>query len=83
MRTSHSLAPAKFTTVRTDLKLDKVKIDPATGDFSARALAEVVDVKDLNEVVVQAWLERAGEFIAAAEVHLSLSVSTEYLASIE
>lgn len=54
------LAPARFTTVKTDLRLADVAISERTGDFIATKLSDKVNTEETNELVVRSWLDRAG-----------------------
>lgn len=54
------LSPARFTTVRADLKLSKVGISSSTDDYSATSLAEVMNTPAMNDLIVRIYLDRAG-----------------------
>ena len=47
-----------FSTVRTGVNLDKVKV--AGGDFQSKALSRVVNTPQTNLATVSAWLAKAG-----------------------
>lgn len=53
------LAPARFTTVKADLRLDQATLSKATGDFTTASLAKVVNTPTANELVVRTYLDRA------------------------
>ncbi|KAJ9112231.1 hypothetical protein QFC22_006315 [Naganishia vaughanmartiniae] len=55
------LSPARFTTVRVDLKLSKVAISSTTDDYSATSLAEVMNTDAMNDLIVRVYLDRAGD----------------------
>ncbi len=50
------LVPMQYFTVRTDLKLDKVK--QSGGDFQVGALSAVMNTPQLRAMAVKAWLEQ-------------------------
>jgi ATP-dependent helicase IRC3 len=50
------LVPMRYFTVRSDLKLDKVKL--SAGDFQVGALSEVMDAPEQRAMAVKAWLEQ-------------------------
>ncbi|KAK4632701.1 Putative mitochondrial ATP-dependent helicase irc3 [Fulvia fulva] len=52
------LAKAIFTTVKTGVNLDKVKV--AGGDFQSKALSKAVNNPETNLITVRAWLEKGG-----------------------
>lgn len=53
------LAPARFTTVKAELKLAEARISASTGDFTTASLGKVVNTPDINELVVRTYLDRA------------------------
>ncbi|KAJ9092531.1 hypothetical protein QFC21_006762 [Naganishia friedmannii] len=55
------LSPARFTTVRVDLKLSKVSVSSSTDDYSATSLAEVMNTPAMNDLIVRVYLDRAGD----------------------
>lgn len=55
------LCPVKFTTVKADIDLRGVTVNSRTGDFNATSLAQVIDTPMINQLVVQAWHDRAKE----------------------
>ncbi|KAK8861366.1 hypothetical protein IAR55_002185 [Kwoniella newhampshirensis] len=54
------LAPAKSTTVKTDLELGDVEINE-NGDFKTSSLASKVNTPEINELIVRTYLHRAAE----------------------
>ncbi|KAF3942364.1 hypothetical protein ABW19_dt0210197 [Dactylella cylindrospora] len=54
------LSKVLFTTVKTNLKLDKVKLIGGNGDFNVGELAQVVNTAENNDVIVRSWIEKAG-----------------------
>lgn len=50
------LVPMRYFTVRSDLKLDKVKL--SGGDFQVGALSKVMDAPEQRAMAVKAWLEQ-------------------------
>ncbi|TFY82646.1 hypothetical protein EWM64_g1369 [Hericium alpestre] len=55
------LCNVRFTTVRANLNLKNVTINSRTGDFQASKLAHVMNTETVNNLVVQTWLDRAGD----------------------
>ena len=41
--------------------MSNVTVNSANGDFSATSLAQVINTPTVNKLVVQSWLEKAGE----------------------
>ena len=54
------LTDARFTTVDAKADLRKVK-SAASGDFLSSSLSRAINTPKINDVVVQAWMERARE----------------------
>ncbi|EME47674.1 hypothetical protein DOTSEDRAFT_51028 [Dothistroma septosporum NZE10] len=52
------LSNALFTTVKTGVNLNKVRI--AEGDFQSKALSRAVNNPETNAITVRAWLEKGG-----------------------
>jgi len=50
------LVPMRYFTVRTDLKLDRIKL--SGGDFQVGALSAVMNTAELRAMAVKAWLEQ-------------------------
>ncbi|KAH7916425.1 P-loop containing nucleoside triphosphate hydrolase protein [Hygrophoropsis aurantiaca] len=55
------LCNVRFTSVRANIDLRNVTVNSRTGDFNATSLAHIVNTSVVNNLVVQAWLDRAGE----------------------
>ena len=55
------LCNVRFTTVKANIDLKDVTISTYSGDFSATSLAHVINTETLNKLVVQTWLDRAGQ----------------------
>jgi ATP-dependent helicase IRC3 len=55
------LAPARFTTIKADMRLAECAVSERTGDFVGKGLSGMVNTKEVNELVVRTWLDRAGE----------------------
>lgn len=51
----------RFTTVQANIDLEGVTVNSRSGDFNATSLAQVVNTDTINHLVVQTWLDRAGE----------------------
>ncbi|KAI0094834.1 P-loop containing nucleoside triphosphate hydrolase protein [Irpex rosettiformis] len=50
-----------FTSIRADIDLRNVTVNAKSGDFNATSIAQVVNTKSINTLVVQAWLDRASQ----------------------
>jgi ATP-dependent helicase IRC3 len=50
------LVPMRYFTVRSDLRLDRVKL--SGGDFQVSALSKVMDAPEQRAMAVKAWLEQ-------------------------
>lgn len=55
------LCDVRFTTVQANIDLRNVRVSTKTGDFSATSLAHVVGTDTVNNLVVRAWMDRAGD----------------------
>ncbi|GAA6059855.1 hypothetical protein JCM10212_007060 [Sporobolomyces blumeae] len=58
------LSQLQFTTVRVSphtLDLANVDVSTATGEFNMVSLAKEVDREEVNEIAVQAWLDKASD----------------------
>ncbi|KZT59816.1 P-loop containing nucleoside triphosphate hydrolase protein [Calocera cornea HHB12733] len=55
------LCDVRFTMVKANLNLRKVKVSSTTGDFKATSLAHVVNAQSINNLVVKTWLHRASD----------------------
>ncbi|KAH7925214.1 P-loop containing nucleoside triphosphate hydrolase protein [Leucogyrophana mollusca] len=55
------LCNVRFTSVRANIDLRGVTVNSRTGDFNATSLAHIINTETVNNLVVQAWLDRAGE----------------------
>ncbi|KAG6862363.1 hypothetical protein C0995_011803 [Termitomyces sp. Mi166 len=53
------LCDVRFTSVRANLNLKNVTIDSRSGEFNPSSLAQVVNSKSINELVVKTWIDRA------------------------
>jgi ATP-dependent helicase IRC3 len=51
----------RFTSVKANIDLRNVTVNSKTGDFNATSLAHVINTDTVNNLVVQAWLDRASE----------------------
>jgi ATP-dependent helicase IRC3 len=50
--------------VKANIDLRGVTINTRSEDFSATSLAHVINTETLNKLVVQTWLDRAGQLSA-------------------
>ncbi|KAF8922613.1 P-loop containing nucleoside triphosphate hydrolase protein [Mucidula mucida] len=55
------LCNVRFTSVTANIDLKNVTVSSATGDFNPTSLAQVINTETLNKLVVQTWLDHAGE----------------------
>jgi len=55
------LCNVRFTSVRAKINLSEVTINGRNGDFNPTSLAQVINTDTINNVVVRAWIDRAGE----------------------
>ncbi|KAF8140306.1 P-loop containing nucleoside triphosphate hydrolase protein [Boletus edulis] len=53
------LCDVRFTSVKATILLRDVIINSRTGDFNATGLARIINTETINNLVVQAWLDRA------------------------
>ena len=49
--------------MKANIDLRGVTINTKSGDFSATSLAHVINTETLNKLVVQTWLDRAGQLL--------------------
>ena len=57
------LCNVRFTSVHAKLNLSEVTINGRNGDFNPTSLAQVINTDTINNVVVRAWIDRAGELV--------------------
>ncbi|KAG1749940.1 P-loop containing nucleoside triphosphate hydrolase protein [Suillus paluster] len=55
------LCDVRFTSVKANIDLRNVTVNSKTGDFNATSLAHIINTDTVNNLVVQAWLDRAGQ----------------------
>jgi len=55
------LSPVKFTTVKTNVDLSRVKTGGSGGDFQIGDLGRAVNTDRANEITVLSWLQKARE----------------------
>ncbi|EIW86776.1 P-loop containing nucleoside triphosphate hydrolase protein [Coniophora puteana RWD-64-598 SS2] len=55
------LCNIRFTSVHANVDLTNVTVNSRTGDFNASSLADVINTKTVNELIVQTWMDRASE----------------------
>jgi ATP-dependent helicase IRC3 len=55
------LCDVRFTSVKANIDLRNVTVNSKTGDFNATSLAHVINTDIVNNLVVQAWLDRASK----------------------
>jgi len=67
---SKRLCNVRFTSVQAKLDLTQVKLSAASGDFNAASLSHVVNTETMNQLVVQSWLDRAGNVLNVALYNL-------------
>ncbi|KAG1825879.1 P-loop containing nucleoside triphosphate hydrolase protein [Suillus subaureus] len=53
------LCDVRFTSVKANIDLRNVTVNSKTGDFNATSLAHIINTDTVNNLVVQAWLDRA------------------------
>ena len=63
--TCHRLCNVRFTSVRAKMNLSDVTINGRNGDFNPTSLAQVINTDTINNMVVRAWIDRAGNFPTA------------------
>ena len=56
---SGRLCDVRFTSVKANIDLSNVTVNSKTGDFNATSLAHIINTDTVNNLVVQAWLDRA------------------------
>ena len=56
------LCDVRFTSVDANIDLKDVTINSRTGDFNPTSLAQVINTDTINRLVVQTWLDRAGNY---------------------
>lgn len=54
------LCNVRFTIVKANIDLSAVTVNRASGDFAASSLAQVMNTEAINSLVVQSWIEKAG-----------------------
>ncbi|KAJ7487550.1 P-loop containing nucleoside triphosphate hydrolase protein [Mycena galericulata] len=54
------LCDVRFTTVHANINLKNVTVNSRNGDFNPTSLAQVVNTETVNNIVVKAWLDKAG-----------------------
>lgn len=47
--------------MKASIDLREVTVSSKSGDFNATSLAHVINTETVNRLVVQTWLEKAGE----------------------
>jgi ATP-dependent helicase IRC3 len=57
----YRLCDMRFTSVKTNLNLKEVTLNAQTGDFNPTSLAEQMNQRPINELVVKSWIDRAGK----------------------
>ena len=68
--------------MKAQIDLSNVTINSRTGDFNATSLAHVINTKTVNTLLVQAWLDRAGEPTRILSIsHMSLNGSHRMVAN--
>lgn len=55
------LCDVRFTSVKANIDLRNVTVNSKSGDFNATSLAHIINTDTVNNLVVQAWLDRAGK----------------------
>ncbi|CAA7258701.1 unnamed protein product [Cyclocybe aegerita] len=54
------LCKVTFTSVKANLNLKDVTVNSRNGDFNPTSLSQVINTDTMNDVVVKAWIDRAG-----------------------
>lgn len=54
------MCDVRFTSVSVKLNLEDVAINGRNGDFVSTSLAQVMNTSMMNELIVKAWIDRAG-----------------------
>lgn len=62
----------RFTSVKASINLQGVTLNSRTGDFNASGLARIINTETINNLVVQAWLDRACTYSERQNRHYSL-----------
>ncbi|KAF8898798.1 P-loop containing nucleoside triphosphate hydrolase protein [Infundibulicybe gibba] len=88
------LCDVRFTSVRTNMSLKQVAISPTTGDFAPISLGRVINNNTFNNLIVQAWLDRAvsrkstlifcvniSHVLAVTQVFRSYGIDARYICS--
>lgn len=70
----------RFTSVKASIDLKDVTINSRTGDFQASSLAHIVNTETINNLVVQAWLDRACTY-SEFQKHKVSAYSNPFIAS--
>lgn len=60
----------RFTSVKADLNLKEVPLNAQTGDFNPTSLAEQMNRRPINELVVKSWIDRAGKRVLQSCLHI-------------
>lgn len=55
------LCDVRFTSVKANIDLRNVTVNSKTGDFNATSLAHIINTDTVNNLVVQAWLDRTSK----------------------
>ena len=59
----YRLCNVRFTTVHAKINLAAVTLSGRNGDFNPSSLAQAVNTNTINNVVVRAWIDRAGKLV--------------------
>jgi len=57
--------------VTANIDLSNVTVNARTGDFNPTSLSQVINTETVNTLVVQTWLDRAGEHITQSYIRLT------------
>lgn len=49
----------RFTSVKATINLQSITLNSKTGDFTTSGLAQIINTETINNLIVQAWLDRA------------------------
>ena len=71
----YRLCNVRFTTVRAKIDLSDVTINSRNGDFNPSSLGQAINTDTINNVVVRAWIDRAGKSVTYIFHHLSFLIS--------
>ncbi|KIJ68505.1 hypothetical protein HYDPIDRAFT_106705 [Hydnomerulius pinastri MD-312] len=55
------LCDVRFTSVKANIDLQGVIVNSKSGDFNATSLAHIINTETINNLIVQAWLDRASD----------------------